>query len=114
MNHKEALDRFPRVSPKLHAVIMLTVLLGLGISVYVLVNSNLRNAILIAAGSIFLLFAQIVYLLVRVTLRVALIEEQLKDFYSPAINDVRRDFRETSSIILKYLPKLINGDFAKK
>lgn len=97
----------PRVPRILHAGYLLGALILLILTVKSSSDEDAQGMYRNALLALCLVFIELTYVLLRLLGRVKKIEGLLKDFYSPAINDLRRDFYETQDLQLRHLEKLI-------
>jgi hypothetical protein len=97
----------PRVPRVLHAAYFVGILVLLVLTIKSSFDEDYEGMFRNASLATCLVLIEITYLLLRLLGRVKKIEGALKDFYSPAINDLRRDFYETQDLHLRHLEKLL-------
>jgi hypothetical protein len=103
----------PRVPRIIHAAYFTGALFLVILTIKSSSDGDVQGMYRYASLTMFLVFIEMTYVILRLLARVKKIEGVLKDFYSPAINDLRRDFYETQDLHLRHLEKLLirrNGE----
>lgn len=97
----------PRVPGILHAAYLLGAVSLLALTIKSSIDNDTQAVFRNALLALSLIFIELTYLLLRLLGRVKKIERLMGDFYSPAINDLRRDFYEAQDLHLRHLEKLL-------
>lgn len=97
----------PRVPGILHAAYLLGAVSLLVLAIKSSIDSDTQAVFRNASLALSLIFIELTYVLLRLLGRVKKIERLLGEFYSPAINDLRRDFYETQDLHVRHRETLL-------